>query len=70
MKIAAVMTLRNEVHIAPVNLAYHHAQGIDEFWIIDNGSEDGTVEVLRVLSQRHGWIRWESDPGLSTRAKW
>ncbi len=63
MKIAAVMTVRNEVTVLPINVAYHRAQGIDEFWIVDNGSEDGTVEVLRALSQRHDWINWASDPG-------
>ena len=63
MKVAAVMTLRDEVNVLPINLAYHRALGIDEFWIVDDGSEDGTVEVLKALSQRHAWINWTSDPG-------
>jgi hypothetical protein len=31
MKVAAVMTLRDEVQVAPLNLAYHRTMGIDEF---------------------------------------
>ncbi len=63
MKIAAAMTVRNEMHVLPINVAYHRSLGIDEFWICDNGSEDGTTDVLRALSEGRPWIKWLREPG-------
>jgi glycosyltransferase involved in cell wall biosynthesis len=63
VEIAAVMTLRDEVEVVPVNLAYHRALGIDRFLIVDNGSTDGTVAVLEELAGRFPWISWTSDLG-------
>jgi Glycosyl transferase family 2 len=63
VKIVAVMTMRNEVDIAAINLGYHRAAGVDEFRIVDNGSVDGTRELLETLASRHSWVTWRSDPG-------
>ena len=56
MKIAAGMTLGDEVNVLPINLAYHRALGIDKLWIIDNGSEDGAVETLIAMSRGNSWL--------------
>ncbi len=44
--IFAVMMVRNERDILPVNLRYHLQSGIDHILVADNGSTDGTAAVL------------------------
>jgi glycosyltransferase involved in cell wall biosynthesis len=50
MKVAALMIVRDEADVLAVNLAHHRAVGIDEFWIVDNGSTDATPDILRAAS--------------------
>ena len=63
MKITAVMTVRNEAHVMATNIAYHRALGVDEFWILDNGSQDGTVGVIKALAERDSSVKWTTDDG-------
>ena len=44
--IFAVMMVRNERDILPVNLRYHLDSGIDHILVADNGSTDGTAAIL------------------------
>jgi hypothetical protein len=62
MKVAGLMVVRDEADIVGVNLAHHRRAGIDEFWIIDNGSTDATSDVLRRASRRGG-VHWRRDDG-------
>ena len=55
MKLAMAMKVRDEADIIELNLRYHAAQGIDEFIVTDNGSTDGTLDVLE---------RWRDDGRL------
>jgi hypothetical protein len=57
------MVVRNEVDVLAVNLAYHRALGIGECWVVDNGSSDGTVEVLRRVEQQMPGLHWSRDLG-------
>jgi hypothetical protein len=41
------MKVRDEEDVLDVNLRYHRAQGVDHFVVTDNGSTDGTPEILR-----------------------
>ncbi len=49
------MKVRDEADIIELNLRYHAGQGIDEFIVTDNGSTDGTLDVLE---------RWRGDGRL------
>jgi len=44
--ILVVACVRNEVVLLPWFLAYHRRLGVDRFLVVDNGSSDGTSELL------------------------
>lgn len=44
--IDAYLVVRNEVGRLPYLLDYHRALGVDRFFVVDNGSDDGTPEFL------------------------
>ena len=46
MRLAMTLLVRDEADIIEANLRYHRAQGVDFFVVGDNGSEDGTLEIL------------------------
>src|SRR5438105_5972075 len=49
MRLAAVATLKNEIDIAEA-FVRHTLAIVSELQVIDNGSTDGTLEVLRALA--------------------
>lgn len=51
LRLAMTLLVRNEADIIEDNIRFHHAQGIDCFAIMDNGSDDGTFEILQTLSK-------------------
>lgn len=51
MKLAAVYLVKNEIDIIEANIRYHHNMGVSCFTIMDNGSDDGTRELLASLSK-------------------
>ena len=51
VKVVGLYLVRNEVDIIEVNLRHHFATGIDEAIVIDNGSTDGTLEVIAELAE-------------------
>jgi hypothetical protein len=63
MLVYGISMIRNEADIIRLNLMYHLALGIDRMLVVDNGSIDGTDEVLRQLSRQHAAIRWSRDEG-------
>jgi len=62
VKVAGLMIVRDEADILGVNLAHHRNIGIDEFWVIDNGSTDATTDTLRREAARGG-VHWRRDDG-------
>ena len=45
-ELRAFMTVRNESTRLPYTLQHHRALGADRFFVVDNGSDDGTVDIL------------------------
>jgi glycosyltransferase involved in cell wall biosynthesis len=51
LEIWAIGTTRNEADIIRTNVLHHLSQGIDRFLILDNGSTDGTTDLLAELAR-------------------
>ena len=52
MKLAMSILVRDEADIIEDNIRYHAKQGISQFVVTDNGSSDGTREILDKLSEK------------------
>jgi glycosyl transferase family 2 len=61
VKLVMTLLLRDERDIVRENLEFHLAQGVDRMIVTDNGSEDGTVEILREYEAR-GLVRLLLEP--------
>ena len=61
MKLVMAMKVRDEEDVLEANLRYHHAQGVDQFIVTDNGSTDGTREILRRYAD-DGLLRLIEEP--------
>ena len=66
-----VMTIlcRNEVDIIAANIHTHAKLGVDAFIVMDNGSTDGTRDVLSSLSQQYD-LQIIDQNGMYQQAKW
>ena len=51
MHVVGLYLLRNEADIIETNLRHHFASVIDEAIVIDNGSTDGTIELVSGLAE-------------------
>jgi hypothetical protein len=71
MKLVMVMKVRDEIDVVEHTLGYHLARGADQWIVTDNGSTDGTLEVLRRYESA-GLLRLIEEPGedFRTEAHW
>jgi hypothetical protein len=67
MRLAMTLLVRDEADIIEANLRYHRAQGVDLFVVGDNGSTDGTLEILERYEQA-GLVELEHFPGTINEA--
>jgi hypothetical protein len=61
MKLVMTMMVRDEADIIAPTLEHHLAQGVDRIIVTDNGSTDGTGEILERFAER-GSIDLRHDP--------
>lgn len=61
MKLAITLMVRDEADIVRAMIDHHLAQGVDIFIVTDNGSIDGTAEILAEYADR-GLIDLRHDP--------
>ena len=61
MKLVMTMMVRDEADIVGAMIEHHLAQGIDFFIVTDNGSVDGTTEILQEFAEK-GILELRHDP--------
>ena len=66
MKLVMAMKVRDEADIIEDTLRYHRARGADQFIVTDNGSTDGTTDILRRYSDA-GFLKLIEEPGEDFR---
>lgn len=52
MRLVATLLVRDEIDVLAANLEHHFAAGVDAFVVTDNGSVDGTRELLADYADR------------------
>jgi hypothetical protein len=62
-RIGMVMIVRDVADLVGVNIAYHRAAGVDAVWVLDNGSTDGTSDVLAGLAATDPAVHVRAEPG-------
>jgi hypothetical protein len=63
MKLFGIAMVRNEADVIRLSILHHLALGLDRILIVDNGSSDGTTEILERLHRDDPRIEWWSEPG-------
>jgi len=61
MRIVLTLLIRDEADVVAANLDYHAAEGVDHIIVTDNGSRDGTREILAEY-ERSGAITLIDEP--------
>lgn len=61
MRVFGVTMVRNEADILRVTLLHHLSLGLERIYVVDNGSTDGTSEVLRDLAAEDDRLQWRRD---------
>ena len=51
MRLSMNLLIKNEADIIEDNIRFHAKQGVDCFVVMDNGSDDGTRDIIRALQQ-------------------
>ena len=69
MKTGALAIVRNAVDLAPLTALHHVLIGAETVWVIDNGSSDGTYELLRELAAKVPRLRVDRDDGPFDQAR-
>ncbi len=69
LRIIMSLLVKNEADIIEDNIRFHAAQGVDAFIIMDNGSDDGTIEIIERLSSEFD-ISLQINLGVYNQGPW
>src|SRR5215210_5646731 len=69
MKVVMTLLARNEADILDAHVAFHLNAGVDFVIAIDNGSDDGTTEILQSY-ERDGHLEFTRDASDPDQAAW
>jgi len=67
-EVRACLIVRNESVRLPSALEHHRKIGVDRFFIVDNASDDGTLDLL--LAQNDVHVFWTEAPFRTRKAHW
>jgi hypothetical protein len=70
MKIILTLLVRDEVDVIASFVAHHLAQGVDHIMVTDNGSRDGTYEVLQELARATPMTLHHEPPADFSQHRW
>ena len=70
IRLAMTLLVKNEVDIIEDNIRYHAKQGVDCFAVMDNGSDDGTRELLQSLKSEFDLDIIDQPEQNYQQAKW
>ena len=63
MTVAAILLVKDEADVIEWTLRHLHRQDVDAAIVADNGSTDGTREILdRLVAETDGWLAVQDDP--------
>ncbi len=60
MRIIGIVVVRNEADVIGLSIQHHLALGLDRVLVLDNGSSDGTIDILKRLSRVDRRVHWKS----------
>jgi len=63
-----ILAVRDEVDIVRINVLHHLHTACDRIIVVDNGSSDGTTEVLKRLAAKLP-VEWTVDKGAFTQSE-
>jgi hypothetical protein len=55
-RLAMSLVVRDEIELIAANIEFHAAHGVDAFFVMDNGSTDGTRELLGELTRTYDMV--------------
>lgn len=70
LKLSMNMLVKNEVDIIADNIKFHSKMGVDSFIVMDNGSTDGTREILDDLRHRYELIIIDRPDAKYKQSQW
>jgi len=69
IKLSMVMIVKNEEDIIEENIRFHAKMGVDNFVIMDNNSDDLTLEIIKNLAKEFE-ITIIEEKGIYAQSKW